>query len=105
MTFEEYRNWQPTLASYNINGFDERGRKSQAIKEMVSEAGEVLSILTKADRKNKEIDRDKIIDEVGDTFWGITGILNEFDISLEELMNYNHKKLTDRYKEHSEKWK
>lgn len=105
MTFEEYKKWQPTLASYQLNNFNERDRKSQAIKEMVSEAGEVLSILTKADRKNKDIDREKIIDEVGDTFWGLTGILNEFNISLEELMDYNHKKLTDRYKEQSEKWK
>lgn len=105
MTFEEYKKWQPSYASYHLNNFKDRDRKSQAIKEMVSEAGEVLSILTKADRKGKDIDRNKIIDEVGDTFWGLTGILNEFDISLEELMEYNYKKLSDRFKNENEKWK
>ena len=104
MNYEEYRKWQPSYASYKLNNFNKRDSQAQAIKEMSAEAGEVLSILTKADRKRKEIDRDKIIDEVGDTFWGLTGILNEFDISLEELMEYNFNKLTKRYKEHSEKW-
>lgn len=104
MKYEDYRKWQPSYASYELNNFSKRDRKSQAIKEMVAEAGEVLSILTKADRKGKDIDRDKILDEVGDTFWGLTGILNEFDISLEELMEYNFNKLTERFKHQNEKW-
>ena len=63
---------------------------------MVCEAGEVLAIVQKSRRKNRPIDRDKIVDELGDTLWGLTGVMNEFDISWKELIEFNMKKLTDR---------
>lgn len=93
-----YKNWQPTYAAYDK--WDKKQyhqkRKDQAIKEMVGEAGEVLQISTKAGRKGKPIDRDLIIDELGDTFWGVVGIMNEFNISFHELCTYNMDKLKKR---------
>jgi NTP pyrophosphatase (non-canonical NTP hydrolase) len=95
---EEYKKWQPTYAAYDkwARGFYERDRQTQAIIEMVGEAGEVLQIVTKARRKKAKFPRDKIVDELGDTFWGLVGVMNEFNISFEELCEYNMKKLTER---------
>lgn len=98
MKFEDYKKWQPTLAAYHVNKFSKEKRKEQAIIEMVGEAGEVLQVMTKAKRKGIEIPREKILDELGDTFWGMTGIMNEFDISFEEMIEYNFNKLIERYK-------
>lgn len=98
MTFEEYKKWQPTLAAYELNNFPSHAKLEQAIIEMTGEAGEVLQLMTKARRKGVEIDRYKLLDEIGDVFWGLTGILNTTGFTLEEVMEHNYNKLTERYK-------
>lgn len=92
-----YKAWQPTLAAYS-GWTDERKRKEQAIREMVAEAGEVEGVVAKAARKGIAIPRDQIVDELGDTLWGLVGVMNEFDISWYELMQGNMDKLNKRYK-------
>ena len=92
-----YKGWQPQYASYVIKDFDKVSSQEQAVIEMVSEAGEVLSIITKARRKEVLPDRNDILDELGDTLWGLVGVMNTFDISWYELMNYNMEKLTTRF--------
>lgn len=91
-----YKDWQPENAAYTT-WTDPRQRQNQAINEMVSEAGEVLGVVTKATRKGKPIDRQDIVDELGDTFWGLVGVMNQFDISWKELCDYNMEKLNGRY--------
>lgn len=97
---EEYKEWQPTFAAYTRWDEDKYKdeRRAQAVKEMVSEAAEVLGVVTKAHRKENHIPRARILDELGDTFWGVVGIMNEFDISFEELVKYNMNKLMERNK-------
>lgn len=92
---DRYRKWQPKYAAYD-NWEDKENRKLQAIMELVGEAGEVLQVATKARRKGKTIDKDKILDELGDTLWGLVGVMNEFDISWTQITNFNTKKLTER---------
>jgi len=99
LTLDEYMNWQPTYAAYVKKKFNDKDAKAQSILEMVSEAGEVLELLTKANRKGKEIDREKIIDEIGDTFWGVAGVLNTFGITFQEMIDFNYSKLEERNKE------
>lgn len=90
-----YIDWQPKYAAYDSwTNLEER--KLQAIMEMAGEAGEVLSVATKARRKDVDIPREKIIDELGDTFWGLVGVMNEFNISFDEMINHNVNKLTER---------
>lgn len=101
---DDYKNWQPKFASYEINKFSKRDKQSQAIKEMAAEAGEVLGVLVKADRKQKEIPRDKLLDELGDTFWGLVGVMNTCNISFSELCDYNMHKLEERFRKEPEKW-
>lgn len=93
--------WQPKFAAYNNWPLKSRreARREQAIMEMTGEAAEVLQVATKARRKSIDIPRDKIVDELGDTFWGLVGVMNEFEISFDELTDYNHNKLEERFKD------
>ena len=72
---------------------DKEARKAQAIGEMVAEAGEVMGVVVKARRKNKPVDRAKVVDELGDTMWGVVAVMKEFDITLGELLAENQDKL------------
>jgi len=92
---EEYLKWQPKYAAYK-DWSDKRKKQEQAVKEMSCEALEVLALFVKANRKGKAINRDDIVDELGDTLWGLVGVMDQFDISWEELCNYNMEKLTWR---------
>jgi NTP pyrophosphatase (non-canonical NTP hydrolase) len=92
---EEYKEWQPKYAAYN-GWTDKRKRQEQAIGEMICEALEVKAIEVKASRKGLVLDRAKVVDELGDTFWGLVGVMNEFDITFEEMINYNMDKLNAR---------
>lgn len=101
---EEYKNWQPTLAAYSkwtdptfVISTNE-AKKVQAIHEFVSEAGEVLGVATKAWRKGRDIPREKIVDELSDALWGLVGVMNEFNISWEEMAQFNMDKLNERYR-------
>lgn len=94
---DKYKEWQPGYAAYNKwDKIYSEDRKLQAIMEMVGEAGEVLQVATKANRKDTNIPREKIVDELGDTLWGLVGVMNEFNISFEELCEFNIEKLTKR---------
>lgn len=92
-----YRSWQPKYAAYS-EWSDKRKRQEQAIREMVAEAGEVEGVVAKAARKGQPIPREKIVDELGDTLWGLVGVMNEFQISWSELCDKNVAKLEDRNK-------
>lgn len=95
-----FKTFQPKFAAYSK--WDENTRKEdrkrQAILEMVAESGEVLELIQKANRKNKLLDRDKVLDETSDVLWGLVGVMNEFNISWYELCNYNMDKLNERNK-------
>lgn len=64
------------------------------------EAGEVLGKVKKVFRdRSGKIDRvfkDMLIKECGDVLWYMTRLLDQFDISLEEVAITNSKKLIDR---------
>lgn len=94
-----YKSWQPTFAKYNEwDKQAKEARRKQAIIEMVSEAGEVLQLVQKANRKGTELPREKVLDELGDTLWGLVGVMNEFNISWSELTEFNMEKLEARNK-------
>lgn len=92
---DKYKKFQPKFAAYKDWENDE-DKRAQAIIEMVSEAGEVLSLVQKAKRKGKKIDKDRVLDELGDVLWGLVGVMNTFDLSWKQVCNYNMKKLEER---------
>lgn len=95
---DEYKDWQPKYASYELKDFNLRDALRQAILEMVTEAGEVLDLQTKADRKKEPVNKDKLLDELGDTFWGLVGVMNKAGFTWKQVVNHNMAKLEARNK-------
>lgn len=68
---------------------------------LAGESGEVVDLLKKHVFHGKtegEI-RDKLVKELGDVLWYYTLILSTMDITLDEIIEVNHSKLTARHAE------
>ena len=66
------------------------------ILELAAEAGEVLGLLTKAERKGVAIQPDALLDELSDVVWGVYAVLTKMNWSLAEVITFNKNKLTAR---------
>ena len=64
---------------------------------LVCEAGEVGDRIKKELFHGHEEDREKKIDELGDVLHYYQGLLQMYNITLEEVMDYNTNKLKKRY--------
>lgn len=64
---------------------------------LLEETGELLQILRENQYKNKEINRDHLTEELGDIFYYLTGIMTEFNISLDDIILNNIVKLNKRF--------
>jgi len=62
-----------------------------------TEAGELADIIKKSLFYKRQIDRWNLIEEIGDLFWYLGLICDELDITFEEIMDMNIKKLKERY--------
>ena len=75
--------------------------KSIMISGLAEEAGEVAGLF-KRELRNFEKDRarcttEKYVEELGDVLWYLVGVAYTHGITLEEIWNYNVKKLEERY--------
>lgn len=61
------------------------------------EAGEVSEIIKKHLLHGKDLDRDHLVDELGDVLWYFFHALNTFKISFEEVAEGNIRKLCIRH--------
>ncbi len=66
---------------------------------LAGESGEVVDIIKKLAYHNATLDRDHLIEELGDTLWYFQLILNTFEISWDEVVKANVVKLRARYPE------
>lgn len=67
---------------------------------LIGEVGEVVEHIKKDRRpedKRKPLSREKLIDEGGDVLWYLTRLFGENGITLEEVMEFNVAKLTERH--------
>lgn len=63
------------------------------------EAGEVIDLLKKHEFQGHKLDKEKLIDELGDVQWYIALAAKALDVTLEEIMQHNIDKLIKRYPE------
>ena len=63
------------------------------------EAGEVANDAKKVWKHGQLFDPEKVVDELGDVLWYLTIIALRTGASLEDIMNYNARKLSTRYPE------
>lgn len=68
-----------------------------ALVGLADEVGEVAGPLKKYLWHGHELAEAKLLDELGDVLWYIATLANEFDISLDEVIEKNVKKLRNRY--------
>lgn len=61
------------------------------------EAGELTDGLKKHIIYNKPLDRENIVEELGDLRFYMEGIMNELNITHEEIIAHNKAKLSTRY--------
>lgn len=62
------------------------------------EAGELLDAIKKESIYNKELDRENVIEELGDLEFYMEGLRQGLGITREETLEHNKNKLSKRYK-------
>lgn len=64
---------------------------------LVGEAGEVAELVKKGIMHQHGLDRQKMLDELGDCLWYIAALCTRLNVSLEIVMQRNVDKLARRY--------
>lgn len=77
----------------------DRDGKSNYALGLVAEGGEVADIMKKHLHHGHELDREDLVGELGDVMHYLSGVAKMFDISLQEVAEYNINKLSKRYPE------
>lgn len=78
---------------------DERDAKFLGGLGLAGESGEVADIIKKHLLHGKPLDREHLVEELGDVAWYLFHTLDTFGITLNEVLDYNVVKLCDRYPE------
>jgi NTP pyrophosphatase (non-canonical NTP hydrolase) len=96
MTINEYQK----LAMVTLNpNLDEKDVLLNGVMGLCGEAGEVIDIVKKWHAQGHELDRDKLIKELGDVAWYLAEIAHVLGVPLEEALQKNIDKLKARYPE------
>ena len=92
MTLNGYQRIAHTFAVYKNNFYPKAS--------LLVEASELIDLFIKPELRgdNKEIKREDIISEAGDVLWNLAAILSDNNIRLEEVAEYNVRKLSSRAK-------
>ena len=96
MTINEYQK----LAMTTLN--PELSRKDVLINGVMGlcgEAGEAIDIVKKHLHQGHELDKDKLVKELGDIAWYLAETATALDVSLEDVLERNIDKLKARYPE------
>lgn len=96
MDFFDYQKRAELTAIYRGTIEHAEDRLAYTLLGLCSEAGEAAGKLAKAMRAGVPVDRDALLDELGDTLWYITMAADEMGVSLEEIAGRNARKLSDR---------
>lgn len=96
MTIKEYQQKTKEFACYPTEPFS----WTYPVIALGEEAGEVQGKFAKAFRDDggiiTETRKEEIKKELGDVCWELSQICNELDFDLEQILELNIKKLTDR---------
>jgi NTP pyrophosphatase (non-canonical NTP hydrolase) len=96
MNFLEYQG--EVIRTGNFNGTD-----AEVVSNMCmgisGEVGETVNYIKKSVYQGHELSRDKIKEELGDTLWYLIALASYYNISLDDIVEYNVKKLRKRYPE------
>lgn len=96
--FEEYVRLQvqksPLIAELSANAF-----LSFSVAGLNEEAGEVSGLLCREVYKGRTQSKEEWLGELGDTLWYLAAATMAKGLTLEDVVQYNIRKLRDRYDE------
>ena len=94
MTINEYQ----TLAMTTLNKeLDRTQTLTNGVIGLCGEAGEASDIVKKHLFQGHELNREKLIDELGDVAWYIAETAYALNVKLEDVLIHNIEKLKKRY--------
>ncbi len=94
MTINEYQKLAMTTLNPDL---DKKDVLINGVMGLCGESGEVIDIVKKHLAQGHELDREKIIKELGDVAWYMAEIATVLDVELEEILTLNIEKLKKRY--------
>ena len=96
MTINEYQK----LAMTTLNrALDEKDILINGVMGLCGEAGEAIDIVKKHLAQGHPLDREHLIEELGDIAWYIAETATALEIELDEVFSRNIEKLKKRYPE------
>ena len=94
MTANEYQ----VLAMKTLNkDLDEREVLINGVMGLCGESGEVIDLVKKHISQGHPLNKDKIVEELGDVLWYIAELATILNVTIEDIMKYNINKLSQRY--------
>ena len=94
MTINEYQHLAMTTLNPKLSN-DEI--LINGVMGLCGESGEAIDIVKKWFAQGHELDREKLIKELGDVAWYLAEIAHALEVSLEEVLQRNIDKLRERY--------
>lgn len=85
------------FVSPNFDVNDRKALLEHAVVGLVEEAGEVAGLLKRLRYQNKQVAHERWIDELGDVMWYLALAAEASGTNLEQVWQYNLKKLEARY--------
>ena len=96
MTINEYQK----LAMTTLNpALSEKDVLINGVMGLCGESGEAIDIVKKWLAQGHELDRDKLMNELGDVAWYLAETATALDVDLEDILSANIEKLKARYPE------
>ena len=96
MTINEYQRLAMTTLNPEL---DRRDVLINGVMGLCGEAGEAIDIVKKYLAQGHELDREKLIKELGDVAWYLAETAYALDVPLEDVLQRNIDKLRARYPE------
>lgn len=96
MTINEYQKLAMTTLNPEL---DKKDVLINGVMGLCGESGEVIDIVKKHLAQGHELDKEKIIKELGDVAWYMAEIATVLDVELEDVLIQNIEKLKKRYPE------
>lgn len=95
MNFNKYQ----ILAQRTSNTYNKTDKLLCGLMGLNGEAGEAIDICKKYYFQGHELDRKKLVDELGDVLWYIAEIATSLNVTIEDIAINNIEKLKKRYPE------
>lgn len=94
MKINEYQKKAMSFLNPNLN---EKDILINGVMGLCGESGEVIDIVKKHLAQGHELNKNKVIEELGDVLWYVAEIAYVLNVDLEDVFEENINKLSKRY--------